>query len=117
MAEERIINITDFSALDTGPGGIANSYLKDGDHHICRCHNCKIPLCDVWVTQPTLKMKSKVSAICPTCKEKSLEIRVVGKFHLGATDKCNIIDMKYDFEDDNGTGYINQILVVETKLK
>ena len=116
MSDEKVVTITDFSALDTGPGGIPNSYLKDGDHHFCFCHNCKIQLCDVWVTQPKLKVKSKIVAKCPKCGDTSLEVQVTGKFHLGSTDKCDIADMKYSY-GDGSDGYINQKLTVISKLK
>lgn len=116
MPEDRIISITDFSALDTGPGGIPNSYLKDGDHHYCVCHNCKIRLCDVWITQPALKINSQITATCPKCKEKSIGVHVKGKFHLGATEVCDIVDMKYEYSDGEA-GFINQKLNVIAKIK
>jgi hypothetical protein len=114
---DKVICITDFSALDTGDGGIPNSYLKDGDHNILRCHNCRIGLCDAWVTQPDLPLRSKVKAVCHKCGATSLEMKVNGKFHLGVTDDSNLVDIKYEYHDDPKDGVIVQNILVITKGK
>lgn len=109
----------DLSPLhNLGNGGISNSQLVDGKHNIVKCSVCRKSLCDIWVTQPSLKVYTKLVAHCGYCGDKSFEVEIQGKFQTGETDDSGLLDVKHEFQDaPKGGDGIYQRMKVLTKKK
>lgn len=63
------------------------------------CSACAAPLVLVYITRPNQEQFTKINCIkCPYCGDHSFSVEIVGGFHVGNTDKCNLADFRY--EDD-----------------
>jgi len=75
--------------------------IVDGEHTIIVCSNCSTELVDIWITKPDPNIKFKLKAKCAWCRDYSFDHVVEGKFHLGATDYCNVTSCVIDEGNEN----------------
>lgn len=85
----------------------------DGGHKIIKCSGCNVPLVDVWVTQPNLKIKSVIKVKCPHCDDSSFKTSVDGGIYISGTEYTDFVDSDTDVNNDNGI--FNQEIVILTK--
>lgn len=109
------IDLSALHNLESRP--IPNADIVDGDHIIVRCSNCRKPLCDAWITQPKLKLKTNLTASCDYCGGASSTVKVEGKFQLAGTDDSGMADIKHDFVDNDDKNFIYQKMHVITKRR
>ena len=107
--------VIDLSPLhNLGDGGIKNTDLVNGEHVILQCSMCNKKLCDIWITQPHLKVETEIYANCGHCGDRSYQKKIKGKFHIGIIDGTGITNISHDFKD-TVDDYIYQRVSVDTK--
>lgn len=110
-----MIKQIDLTPLHNLPeGGLYSTELVDGKHVHLKCSRCNKSLCDVWITQPNLKLKTKIVAYCDYCNDRSYEHEIDGKFHIGGTDDSGLVDIKHEFID-NASEVVFQKMSIKTK--
>ena len=75
------------------------SSIENAGRLILKCCNCNTPLIEILRTKPSVKVRTKITATCGICGDRSFTKVVDGGFYIGIIEtncKVNIRDTKQE---------------------